>query len=42
MCHVAPQKNADLKYETLLGNSSKFIWLRIETLVNAVMNLQVS
>jgi hypothetical protein len=43
MCHVTPQKNGDLKYETLLRNSSELIWLRIDidTLVNAVMNLQV-
>jgi len=39
MCLVTPVKNGDLKYETLLGNSSEFIWLRIETLVNTVMNL---
>jgi hypothetical protein len=41
MCHVTPQKNGDLRYETLLGNLSEFIWLGIDTLVNAVMNLQV-
>jgi len=41
MCHVTPQKNGDLKYERLLGNSSEFIWFGIETLVNAVMKLQV-